>query len=126
MKKFANLPIYFILGGLILNIFMFFYKEVSFTNLMIRSSIITILFAAAGYYLAYVLREASLVLSNSKKNGNFKEDDIKGNENTGSIIDIRVNSEEDDELLSLIPKIKDEAFAEININNFKKLMDQDL
>jgi Kef-type K+ transport system membrane component KefB len=122
MKKFANLPIYFILVGLILNISMFFYNKVSFTNLMIRSSIITILFAAAGYFLASVLREASIAISNSTKQTKSAE---MNTENTGSTIDIRVNSEEDDELLNLLPKAKEDLFTEINVNNFKKLMDQD-
>lgn len=122
MKKFANLPIYFILVGLILNIGMFFYNKVSFTDLMIRSSIITILFAATGYFLASVLREASIAISNSEKQTKSAE---KNTENTGSTIDIRVNSEEDDELLNLLPKTKEDLFTEISIGNFKKLMDQD-
>ena len=113
MKKLVDLPIYFIIGGLILNIIMFFYNEVSFTDLMIRSSLITLLFAATGYFLASVLREARLALKKKKI------------ENTGSIIDIRVNSEDDDELLNLLPNKLDEEFSEINLNNFNKLMDQD-
>lgn len=122
MKKFADLPIYFILGGLTLNIIMFFYKEVSFTNLMIRTSIITILFAAVGYFLASALRDADFVLtSTSKQNEKAKIE----SENTGSIIDIRVNSEEDDDLFRLIPTKEEDQFAEISISNFKRLMDQD-
>jgi uncharacterized protein (UPF0333 family) len=89
---------------------------------MIRSSIITILFAAAGYFLASVLREASLAISNSK---NQTESTEKNATDTGSTIDIRVNSEEDDELLNLLPNAKEDLFTEININNFKKIMDQD-
>ena len=122
MKQFADLPIYFIIGGLILNIIMFFYNEVSFINLMIRSSIIIILFAVLGYFLASILREAHVALSNPKKQ---KEADKVVKKNTGSTIDIRVNSKEDDELLNLIPNLKEDEFAEINIANFKKLMDQD-
>lgn len=122
MKKIADLPIYFIIGGLILNIIMFFYNEVSFINLMIRSSIIIILFAVSGYFLAPILKEAHVALSNPKKQ---KEADKVVNKHTGSTIDIRVNSKEDDELLNLIPNLKEDEFAEINIANFKKLMDQD-
>jgi len=122
MKKFADLPIYFIIGGIILNIIMFFYNEVSFTNLMIRSSIITILFAATGYFLASILREAQVALLKPRKQNDV---DKVINEDTGSTIDIRVNSEDDDELLNLIPKLKEEEFSEISIDNFKRLMDQD-
>ena len=121
MKKFADLPIYFIIIGLILNVVMFFYNRVSFTDLMIRSSIIIILFAATGYFIASVLREASLALSNPKK----EEKVTDNNEDTGSIIDIRVNSEDDDELFRLAPKSREEEFSEISIENFKKLMNQD-
>lgn len=122
MKKLTDLPIYFIIGGLILNIIMFFYNEVSFTDLMIRSSLITLLFAATGYFLASVLKEASLALSNPKKHKEAPRNEV---EDTGSTIDIRVNSEDDDELLNMLPNMKDEEFSEININNFKKLMDLD-
>lgn len=122
MKKFADLPIYFIIGGIILNIIMFFYNEVSFTNLMIRSSIITILFAAIGYFLASILREAQVALSKPRKQNDVNK---AVNENTGATIDIRVNLEDDDELLNLIPNLKEEEFAEINIDNFKRLMDKD-
>jgi hypothetical protein len=122
MKKFSDLPIYFIFGGLILNFIMFIYNEVSFTNLMIRSSIITILFAGVGYFLASALRSAELALAETgKKNG---DTDVEG-ENSGSTIDIRVNSEDDDDLFRLIPLSERDEFAEIDINNFKKLMDQD-
>jgi uncharacterized protein YacL len=122
MKKFGDLPVYFMILGLILNIIMFFYNEVSFTNLMIRSSIVIILFAAMGYFLAYVLREAHTDLTNSVKKNMAKKSE---NENSGAKIDIRVNAEEDEELLKLIPKSKDEEFTEIGVENFKKFMDQD-
>lgn len=122
MKKFADLPIYFILGGLILNIVMYFYNEVSFTNLMIRSSIIILLSAVIGYFVASALRGADLALSNTTKQNNKVKIE---NQKTGSTVDIRVNSEDDEELLRLIPKTKEEDFAEISIDNFKKLMNQD-
>jgi hypothetical protein len=122
MKKFGDLPVYFMILGLILNIIMFFYNEVSFTNLMIRSSIVIILFAATGYFLAYVLREAHTALAISTKQNKAKNE-VK--ENNGSKIDIRVNSEEDNELFKLIPKSEDEEFTEISVDNFKKFMDQD-
>jgi hypothetical protein len=122
MKKFADLPIYFIIGGLILNVIMFFYNEVSITNLMIRSSIITILFAAAGFFIASILRETQAALSKPRKQ---KETINATNETTGSTIDFRVSSEDDDELLNLIPHLKEEEFSEISVENFKRLMEQD-
>ncbi|MDF2893015.1 MAG: hypothetical protein K0R80_3382 [Clostridia bacterium] len=122
MKKFGDLPVYFMILGLILNIIMFFYNEVSFTNLMIRSSIVIILFAVMGYFLAYVLREAHTALAISTKQNKAKNE---AKENNGSKIDIRVNSEDDDELFKLIPKSEDEEFTEISVDNFKKFMDQD-
>jgi hypothetical protein len=122
MKRFSDLPIYFIFGGLILNFIMFVYNEVSFTNLMIRSSIITILFAGVGYFLASALRGADLALAETAKKD--ADTEVEG-ENSGSTIDIRVNSEDDDDLFRLIPLSERDEFAEIDINNFKKLMDQD-
>jgi hypothetical protein len=122
MKKFANLPIYFIIGGLILNLIMFSYNKVTFTNLMIRSSIIIILFAATGYFFASILRAAQEELSKPKNLNNVNK---TVSENTGSMIDIRVNSDDDDELLNLMPISEDEEFSEISINNFKRIMEQD-
>lgn len=122
MKKFADLPIYFIIGGLILNIIMYFYNEVSFTTLMIRSSVIIILFAAIGYSFASILRETHEALSRSAKQ---KEADNEAKKDTGNKIDVRVNIDDDEELLNLIPSLKEEEFAEISIENFKKLMDKD-
>jgi hypothetical protein len=122
MKKFADLPIYFIIGGLILNLIMFSYNKVTFTNLMIRSSIIIILFAATGYFFASILRAAQEALSKPKNQNNVNK---TVSENTGSMIDIRVNSDDDNELLNLIPISEDEEFSEISINNFKRLMEQD-
>lgn len=120
MKKFADLPIYFIIIGLILNIIMYFYNEVSFTSLMIRSSVVVILFAAMGTILAYVLNEAHSALANPPQKETNKND-----EDTTSTIDIRVNSEDDDELFNLMPQAKEDEFAELSIQNFKRFMDQD-
>lgn len=122
MKRFGDLPVYFIIMGLILNVIIFFYNEVSFTNLMIRSSIVTILFAATGYFIAHVLREANAALTNSTKQ---KKTVRAANENTKSTIDIRINEEDDEELFNLSPKSLDEEFTELNIDNFKKFMDKD-
>jgi hypothetical protein len=122
MKKFADLPVYFIIIGLILNMIMFFYNQVSFTALMIRSSIVIILFAAMGYFLAYVLDDAHTALKHSRRhNSDNKEIEAE----TTSTIDIRVNSEEDDELFKIIPKSENDEFAELSIENFKRFMDQD-
>lgn len=122
MKKFADLPVYFIIIGLILNIIMYFYNEVSFTSLMIRSCVFIVLFAAMGYFLAYVLRDAHNALARSKSR-NLKSEENEADPT--STIDIRVNAEEDDELFRMIPESENEEFAELNLNNFKRFMDQD-
>lgn len=124
MKKFADLPIYFIIIGLILNIIMFLYNRVSFTSLMIRSSVVIILFAAIGYFLAYALSDAHSALSNIPKKSINIEEYEENEDDTASTIDIRIDPEED-ELLNLIPQAKDDEFSELTINNFKRFMDQD-
>jgi uncharacterized protein YrzB (UPF0473 family) len=88
---------------------------------MIRSIVVIILFAAIGYILAYVLNDAHKSLSNPQK----KEIDQENKVDTTSTIDIRVNSDEDDELLKIIPQKADEEFTELSIQNFKRFMDQD-
>lgn len=120
MKKFADLPIYFIIIGFILNIIMYLYNEVSFTSLMIRSSIVVILFAAMGAILAYVLNDAQRAIENQTQNEANKDDEA-----ATSTFDIRVNSEDDDELFNLMPQKNEDEFAELSIQNFKRFMDQD-
>jgi hypothetical protein len=75
-----------------------------------------------GYFLAYVLNDAHVALSNpAKKVANSNENKA----DTTSTIDFRVNSEDDDELLKLIPQTVEEEFTELNLQNFKRFMDQD-
>lgn len=122
MKKFGDLPVYFIIIGLILNITMYFYNRVSFTNLMIRSSIVIVLFAATGYFLAYVLRDAHIALSTNAKRMSFSGEDQTDSTST---IDIRVNDEEDDELLKIIPITESDEFVEVNPESFKTFMNME-
>ena len=118
MKKFNDLPVYFILLGLILNIIMYFNYQVSFENLMIRSIIVILLFAGTGYMLSNVLNSAHKAWKINKKQREMQE-------RITSTIDIKVKAEEDDELLKMIPQNEEEEFMEINPQSFKKFMDQD-
>ncbi|OGO78437.1 MAG: hypothetical protein A2Y23_03670 [Clostridiales bacterium GWB2_37_7] len=122
MKKFGDLPIYFIIIGLLLNIIIYFYNRVPFINLMIRSSIVIILFAAIGYFLAFVLNDAHTALANNAK----RMVTVAGKQtNSASTIDIRLDSEEEDELLKILPLSKDEEFVEVNPESFKTFMNKD-
>ena len=121
MKRFSDLPVYFIIIGIIINMIMFLFNEVSFVQLMIRTIIIILLFSGVGYFLAYVLGEANTAIYHSAK----QKKAIKTHKSTGTNIDIRVNSEEDAELFKLTKKSKDEEFTELNLNNFNKFMNKD-
>jgi hypothetical protein len=118
MKRFNDLPVYFILVGLMLNMIMYFNYQVSFENLMIRSIIIILLFAGTGYILSNALNSAHKAWKVGKKQREVQE-------KITSTIDIKVKAEEDDELLKIIPPTKEEEFVEINPQSFKKFMDQD-
>lgn len=118
MKKYNDLPVYFILIGLILNILMYFNFQVSFESLMIRSIIVILLFAGMGYMLSNVLNSAHQALTISKKQKAIQE-------KMTSTIDIKVKAEEDEDLLKIIPQREEDEFVEINPQSFKKFMDQD-
>jgi hypothetical protein len=149
MKRFSDLPIYFIITGLILNLVLSLKAKVSFTELMIRSIIVIILFTVMGLVLANVLSSAS---QNIKKSSRMKAD-VKKEATTTSTFDVKVESHDEDELLRAISRSrddddeflgaisqpgdeedepfgdlsqsKDDDFVEINPGNFKKFMDQD-
>jgi LPS O-antigen subunit length determinant protein (WzzB/FepE family) len=123
MKKFRDLPVYFIIVGLVINIIMYFYHEVTFIELMIRSSIIVLLFAAIGYLLAYVLNDAHSALAINKK---AKETQKKAEENNaGSTIDIRVNQDDDEELLKMTSLEDKEEFVELDVKAFERFLNKD-
>lgn len=121
MKKYGDLPVYFIIIGLILNIITYFIKEVPFIELMIRSMIITVLFAGVGCFLATVLGSAHTAVISSKKQGSQRENQ-GGNTST---IDIRVNTEDDEDLLKFLPQSESDEFVEVNPESFKRFMDKD-
>lgn len=121
MKKLSDLPIYFIIIGIILNIIFSLYAKASFTEIMIRSIVVIILFAVMGYVLANVLSSALLNIEESKKMKNNVQEEVT----TSSTIDIRVESDDEDELLKTISQSEDDDFVEINPENFKKYMNQD-
>lgn len=138
MKRFSDLPIYFIIIGLVLNIALSIHAKVSFTELMFRSIVVIILFTIMGFILASILRSAS---SNIRKNRIKKKMEVKEEVTTSSTFDIKVDSDDEDELLRTLyrqeddddaifgsrspHKGEDEEFVEINPENFKRFMDQD-
>lgn len=138
MKRFSDLPIYFIIIGLVLNIGLSIHAKVSFTELMFRSIVVIILFTIMGFILASVLSSAS---SNVKKNKIKKKMEVKEEVTTSSTFDIKVDSDDEDELLRTLSRQgddddaifgsrsqhegEDEEFVEINPDNFKRFMDQD-
>lgn len=121
MKKLSDLPVYFIIIGLLLNIIFSLNAKVSFTELMIRSIVVIILFAVMGYALANVLKSALLNIKESKKTKINVPDEVT----TSSTIDIRVKSDDEDELLKTLSKSEDDDFVEVNPKDFKRFMNQD-
>lgn len=127
MKRYGDLPVYFIIFGLILNLIMYYYNRVSFTSLMIRSSVVIVLFAAMGYILAAALESAHTALSKANKSSMEEGEDAEKYKegNPPSAIDIRVQSEDDDELLRLLPQEEEDEFTEVDPETFRRFMNQD-
>ncbi len=121
MKKLSDLPIYFIIIGLILNIIFGLNAKVSFIELMIRSIVVIVLFAIMGYVLESALRSALLNIKESKKMKSNVQEEVT----TSSSIDIRVESNDEDELLKTLSQSEDDKFVEINPEKFKQFMNKD-
>lgn len=121
MKRINELPILFLIVGLILNIVLSLSAKVSFTVLMIRSIIVIILFTSMGFVLANVLNSALLNIKKSRK----MKLNVKEEVATSSTFDIRVESRDEDEILKTLSQPEEDDFVEINPESFKRYMNQD-
>lgn len=134
MRNRYDLPIYFIIIGLLLNIILSLYAKASFNALMLRSIVVIILFGIMGYAVAEVFYNASKEI---KKNRKAAMAEVAEEAATGSSIDIRAEAEDEDELLKTLSRYEDEdnvledileseeEFMEINPEDFKTFMNRE-
>lgn len=134
MRNRYDLPIYFIIIGLLLNIILSLYAKASFNALMLRSIVVIILFGIIGYAVAEVFHNASKEIKKNRKAAMAK---VTEEAATGSSIDIRAEAEDEDELLKTLSRYEDEdnvsedkleseeEFMEINPEDFKTFMNRE-
>lgn len=125
MKKFSDLPVYFLVFGLIINILIYFYHPVPFVQLMLRSILVIIVFSVTGYLLASVLNSAAEEISKTKRRAEEAALIARELEKNKPVIDIKVDSQDEDELLRDLATPEKDEFEEIDISSFKRFLDQD-
>lgn len=135
MRNRYDLPIYFIIIGLMLNIILGLYAKASFNALMLRSIVVIILFGIMGYAVAEVFHNASKEIKKNRKKAAMAE--VAEEAATGSSIDIRAEAEDEDALLKTLSRYEDEdnvledileseeEFMEINPEDFKTFMNRE-
>lgn len=111
MKFIDDLPFYFTIIGVIINIVIGIATNISFTALMLRSIAVTIVFALVGMFLSYTLKD---VLKSSKKSDsgvNTSKSSLKETEIT-STFDVSVPPIDENELLNY--DLNEDEFIEVS------------
>lgn len=111
MKFIDDLPFYFTIIGVIINIMIGIATNTSFTVLMLRSIAVTIVFALVGMFLSYTLKD---VLKSSKKSDsgvNTSKSSLKETEIT-STFDVSVPPMDENELLNY--DLNEDEFIEVS------------